>query len=308
MAAAASSSEKKSPVSASLVVRGVVALAIVMIAFLANRQAWNGVRAELLAARGVSEITQEGGLFVGMDKMKAALKLAPGNPEFGMELGSALLKSENQKAAANDLGSLDWSNLQQAHDYFLSVRETHPFPATVYVKLAETSNMIATYLTIQKRDEERLRYSKETVENYEKYIDIAGRPYDEPTLLYYPAIRRAQEVGRPDLAVNLHDDFARYFGEDAFKDKQVVEVANYARMQIGEAPMAMASIMRELRQDPTNGRMIGQAIVAARERGQARNAALIFDMIERLNLLSEELRGYQQELKELMDKEQKGKV
>ncbi|MBI1290832.1 hypothetical protein GC173_06255 [bacterium] len=273
------------------------ALGLCWVVLGAWQYSYRSVRAEVIGTNAERLSEKPGFETIAQEQLRAAIRLAPENPENITRRAVLAIKQENQKARAGSVRSMSYGTLDDALKDLESTRESSVMPSNVARKLAEVSGMLSGVAAASGDEAKSKTLAEDTALYSVRFLTLQGKPYTDAPLFYHSAIRRSYQADRHDLVLFFFDHCRHYapgIAADLGTDQQLV---NRSRLVMGESPMMIADVTEQLMDRPQDPRLLGDLILAGTRYGAAPQAVRALELIGSIAPLSPEAQGYLDQLR-----------
>jgi hypothetical protein len=250
------------------------------------------VRSEFIGTNAARLAERDGFEVIALDQLRAALRLAPANPQNLTRKAVLRIQMENQKARAGSVRSMSQGLLDEALDDLEGTRFSTVMPSNVERKLAEVTAMMSGIAAATGEEERSKEYAAKTAAHSLAFLDLQGRPHQDAELFYTSAIRRAYQADRHDLVLKFHDHLRIHYPAIASGITADRQLVNRSRLMMGEGPLMVADVTQQLMQRPRDARLLGDAILAGSRYGQAARVVPVLEMVDRRATLAPEVRDF----------------
>lgn len=282
--ASATAPERPRGGTAGLVVRGALACAVVLLVL----SAWNFYRdyltANVLSRFADMKATDQNELVVGLADIRKAYNINPADPDIQLRLANTILKQETQKVRAQDFRSVDFKNLEQCLNLLREAQKSNLKPHFVQLKFAEAANLAVRYLQMTGQGSQADPFVREAVSNLVAFRNQQGIAREKADAIYALAIDLS--ASDPSIMLRFWDDYARAFGDDSFRNKEVMMKVMRSYRWMGEFQMLSARLANATLHAPDDGDYLNILDDLARRLDRKAAVILLLDELERQDKLT----------------------
>ncbi|MCC6547285.1 hypothetical protein IT570_08970 [Candidatus Sumerlaeota bacterium] len=264
--------------------RMLVALAVVSLVLASWSFYRDYLTASVIARNGYAKASSENGLVIGLAEIRTAHKLNPADPNIQLTLANTILKQETQKVRAQDFHAVDFSNLNQCLALLRRAQKSNLKPHFVQLKFAEAANLAVRYLQMTGQRAQSEPFAQEAIANFVAFREQQGVARDKAEAIYGLAIDLASID--PSIALKFWDDYARAFGDDSFRNKDVMMKVLRSYRWMGEFHILSARAANLTLDAPDDGDYMNVLEELGTRLGQKQVILLLTNELERQNKLT----------------------